>query len=189
MLSLALLALMLDTRPMVTPAMMLQHHHDNYDVMEDRVTMQRTRPDDFIVRFSNQEDLEWVLSTPELAAAPFVLRWRRWSCLIKGSMGALWYRALVGMKGIPSQACSTEVAQAILGSSGAKVEIANLELFVTTWCVHPDLIPDEMIMVIPEPEEEHDDGSPLYLWPWEIIHSEVSVLPYLIRLHLVEFQD
>lgn len=32
------------------------------------------------------------------------------------------------------------------------------ELFVTAWCVHPDLIPDEETMAIPEPEEEHDGG-------------------------------
>jgi hypothetical protein len=44
-------------------------------------------------------------------------------------------------------------------------------------------------MVIPEPEEEHDGGSPLYLRPEEIIHDEVPALRYLVRLRLVEFQD
>jgi hypothetical protein len=77
------------------------------------------------------------------------------------------------MKGIPSHAHSSEVAQTILGSTGAKAEVANpdalldpndeRELFVSTWCAHPDLVPDEIIMAVPEPEEEHDDGSPLYL--------------------------
>lgn len=28
------------------------------------------------------------------------------------------------------------------------------------WCAHPDLIPDEKILTIPEPEEEHDGGPP-----------------------------
>jgi hypothetical protein len=76
-LSLALLALVLGTRPLVTPAMMLQHLHDHYGITEDRVTVRTTRPDDFIIRFSSQEDLERVLSTPEPAVAAFVLRWRR----------------------------------------------------------------------------------------------------------------
>lgn len=41
-------------------------------------------------------------------------------------------------------------------------------------------------MAVPEPEEEHDGGSPLY--PHEIIHDEVPALRYLVRLRLIEFQ-
>lgn len=103
------------------------------------------------------------------------------------------------MKGIPSHVRSLETAQAILGSSSAKVDIADpealldpndeRELFVEAWCAHPDIIPDENIMAVPEPEEEHDGGSPLYLRPHEIIHDEVPMLRYLVRLRLVEFQD
>lgn len=43
------------------------------------------------------------------------------------SAGAFWYQALVGMKGISSHAHSAEVVQSILGSSSAKVEIADPE--------------------------------------------------------------
>lgn len=101
------------------------------------------------------------------------------------------------MKGIPSRARSSEVAQTILSSSGAKAEIANPEalsgpddeheLFVAAWCAHPDLIPDEKIMAVPEPAEAHDGGLPLYLRPHEIIHDEVPALR--VRLRIVEFQD
>jgi len=75
---------------------------------------------------------------------------------------------LVGTKGIPAHARSVETAQTILGSSSARVEIANpgaladpdddRELFVAAWCAHPNLIPDEKIMAVPEPQEEHDGG-------------------------------
>lgn len=61
-LSLALLALVLGTRPAVTPAMMLQHLHVHYSITEERVSVRWTRPDDFLVRFSHQEDLDLVLS-------------------------------------------------------------------------------------------------------------------------------
>lgn len=44
-----------------------------------------------------------------------------------GSAGAFRYHVLVGMKGIPSHARLSETAQAILGSSSAKVDIANPE--------------------------------------------------------------
>lgn len=194
-LSLALLALVVGTRPAVTPAMVLAHLVGRYGVMEDHVTVRRSRPDDFLVRFRRREDLELVLSSPAPPGAPFVLRWRRWSRLILGSAGAFRYRVLVGLKGIPSHAHSKETAQIILGSSCINVDIANpeavadpedeRELFVAAWCAHPDLVTDEKIMAVPEPEEEHDGG----LRPHEIIHGEVPSLRYLVRLRLIEYQD
>lgn len=109
------------------------------------------------------------------------------------------YRVLVGLKGLLSHARSEVVAQTFLGSAGAKVEFANpdalsdldveRELFVASWCAYPDLVPDEVIMAIPEPEEEHDGGPPLFLRPHNIIHTEVPALRYLVRIRLIEFQD
>jgi hypothetical protein len=195
----ALLALVLGTRPTVTPAMVLAHLGEHFGILEDRVSVRRTRPDDFLVRFTHPEDLELVLSSPVPEGSPFVLRWRRWNRLIMGSAGAFRFRVLVGLKGIPSHARSKDTAQIILGSSCTNVEIANpeavadqedeRELFVAAWCAHPDLVPDEKIMAVPEPEVEHDGGPPLFLRPHEIIHDEVPALRYLVRLRLIEFQD
>jgi hypothetical protein len=80
-----------------------------------------------------------------------------------GSAGVFRYRILVSMKGTLAHACSSEVAQTILGSSRAKAEITNpnaindpddeRELFVVAWCAHPNLILDEKIMAILKPEE------------------------------------
>ena len=44
-------------------------------------------------------------------------------------------------------------------------------------------------MAVPEKEEDHDGGSPLYLRPHEIIHTEVPTLRYLVHIRIVEFQD
>ncbi|CAD6226871.1 unnamed protein product [Miscanthus lutarioriparius] len=179
--------------------MIRMHLQQHFSIDEDHISVRRTRPDDFIVRFTNQLDLDAVLSTPSPPRAPFILRWWRWSRLIMGSVGAFRYRVLVGMKGIPSHARSLEVIQVILISIGAKAEITNLEalddlnneteLFVTAWCAYPDLIPDEKIMAVLEEEEEHDKGSSLYLRTHEIIHDEVSALRYLVRPRTMEFQD
>jgi hypothetical protein len=62
------------------------------------------------------------------------------------------------------------------------------ELFMAAWCAHPDLISDEKIMAVPE-KEEHDGGPPLFLKPWEMIHSEVPAMRYLVRLRIIEYQD
>lgn len=59
--------------------------------------------------------------------------------------------------------------------------------FVSTWCAYPDLVPDEIIMAVPEPEEEHDGGSSLYLRPHQIIHDDMPALRYLVRIRIVEF--
>ncbi|CAD6221411.1 unnamed protein product [Miscanthus lutarioriparius] len=169
---------------MVTPAKMLHHLHEHFGIAGEHVSVRRTRLDDFIVRFSHREDLEHVLRTPPPEGAPFDLRWRCWSRLIMGSTGAFRFRVLVGMKGIPAHARSAEVAQTILGSSGAKAEITNPdalndpddehELFVAACCAHPDLIPNEKIMVVPE--LEHDGEPPLFLRPHEIIHDDLLAL-------------
>lgn len=72
-LSLALVALVLGTRPAVTPAMAREQLLEHFGISEDRVSVHRTRPDDFIAHFSNHEDLERVLNVPWPAAAPFAL--------------------------------------------------------------------------------------------------------------------
>lgn len=198
-LSLALLALVLGTRSAVTPAAMLHYLHDFYGIPEERVSVRQARPNDFIMRFGRQEDLDLVLNSECPTGAPFVLWWRRWSRLIMCSAGAFRYRFLVGMKGVPAHTRLSEVAQTILGSAGAKVETVDLEaltdpddereFFVSTWCAHPDLVPDEIIMAVLEPEEEPDGGSPLYLRLHEIIHDDMPALRYLVRIRIIEFQD
>jgi len=127
-LSLALLAMVVRTRPLVTTGMVLAHLTQHFGISMDRVTVRRTRPDDFIVRFTQRDDLELVLGTLSPEGAPFALCWRRWSRLIMGFAGAFRFRVLVGMKGIPSHAGSSETAQATLGASSAKVDIANPEV-------------------------------------------------------------
>lgn len=72
-LSLALVALVLGTRPAVSPAMVRDQLHVHFGIDDDLYTVHRTRPNDFIVHFSRQEDLEVVLNTLWLAAAPFSL--------------------------------------------------------------------------------------------------------------------
>jgi hypothetical protein len=86
--------------------MMMHHLREYFGIVDEHVSVRRTRPDDFIVRFSRREDLERVLATPSPEGAPFALRWRRWSHLIMGSFRAFRYSVLIGMKGIPSHARS-----------------------------------------------------------------------------------
>lgn len=71
---LALLAVVVGSRPPVSSAMVRTYLETYFGVMDDRATVRRTRPDDFIVCFTRIEDLELVLRTPTPPAAPFALR-------------------------------------------------------------------------------------------------------------------
>jgi hypothetical protein len=61
----------------MTPTAMLHYLHEHYGITEERVSVRQTRPDDFLVRFSHQEDLELILNSQRLGGAPFALRWQR----------------------------------------------------------------------------------------------------------------
>jgi hypothetical protein len=62
------------------------------------------------------------------------------------------------------------------------------ELFVAAWCLHPLVVPEQKLLVIPEPREPHDLGI-LFLREHEIIHSELPVLRYLAHMRVVKYQD
>ncbi|CAD6214183.1 unnamed protein product [Miscanthus lutarioriparius] len=171
--------MVIGTRPLVTSAMVHAHLDDHYGISDDRVTIDPTKPDDFIVRFAHPEDIKLVLGitvTSRGSLRPAVAEVEPPHHGL-GRFFRFW--VLVGMKAIPLYARSEMIAD---------LE-DECELFVVARCAHPDLVPDEMIMVVPEPKEEHDGSSPLYLRPHEIIHDEVPTLYYLIHIRLIEFQD
>jgi hypothetical protein len=142
-----------------------------------------------------------VLGTlPAPESAPFTLIWRRWTRFSGASAGSFTYKVLVGIKGVPAHALSVAVAQQLLGSSCAQVELASSdddgvadddgrELFVAAWCVHPTLIAEQKILVIPEPRLPHDAHGFRCLREHEIIHAHLPTLRYLARMRVVEFQD
>ena len=67
-LSTALLALVLGTRLAVTTAMVTNQLRGHFGIDDSTFSVRRTRPDDFIVRFTRQEDLDIVLRSPWPAA-------------------------------------------------------------------------------------------------------------------------
>ena len=59
---------------------------------------------------------------------------------------------------------------------------------VVAWCIHPDLIPAEVTLVVPEPKEVYTEHG-LFLRLEEIIHSKQPLLRYKVAIHLREVQD
>jgi len=101
------------------------------------------------------------------------------------------------MREIPLHLWNVAAAQRILGHACAGLEPAQQtatqadmsEYFVTVWCVHPDLIPQEMTVAVPEPEALFVVEPPLYLRRHELIDSELLALRYLVRIRIMEGHD
>lgn len=101
------------------------------------------------------------------------------------------------MRRVPLHARSMEVAQTILGTACAHLEIAppgiapeddDREFFVVAWCLHPQFVPDEKIIFIPEPNPLVH-GEALYIQADEVVLNWLPGLRYLVRLRIVEIQD
>jgi hypothetical protein len=60
---------------------------------------------------------------------------------------------------------------------------------VTAWCVHPDMIPHEKLLYIPEPKFAHVWGPPLFVNPEEFIHHDQPTLFYRVGFDVLEVED
>ncbi|CAD6266694.1 unnamed protein product [Miscanthus lutarioriparius] len=141
--SLALVALVGGSRPTVTIADVRHQLTLFYRIPDDAFSISCYAPEDFLVKFNSRHDLEDVLRGPVPIGTPFFLVWKRWWRQSRASAGALKYKVLVGLSGLPAH------VQRILGSSCAKLEEAPVtttgedrrEYVVAGWCVHPTSSP------------------------------------------------
>lgn len=184
-LSIALVALVGRTRPETTTQEVRDQLITWYAIEEDKFTISRYYPEDFLVRFQRIEDVDKVLVTypPRKQEAAFHLLWYKWSRHTLATSEPMKYKVQVGIKGIPQHAWGIPVAQRILGTSCAKlVEAPSTETredlkeyYVAAWCVHQSRIPQKKTIVIPEPEKPHIRESPLYLKEDDIIHAQLKL--------------
>jgi hypothetical protein len=79
--------------------MVREHLSVRFSVDDDAMSVMRHEPEDFVVQFTRKEDLERVLASPPVDAAPFVLTWRRWTQLSRAVAASFTFRVLVGIKG------------------------------------------------------------------------------------------
>lgn len=83
------------------------------------------------------------------------------------------FKVVVGLKNIPA-ACPQSSCANVEFPRELDVEDDDdgREIVAGAWCIHPDLVPDEKILVIPERRPPHVVEPPLFLREHELIHSD-----------------
>ncbi|KAG2633217.1 hypothetical protein PVAP13_2NG259903 [Panicum virgatum] len=144
--------------------------------------------------FRHPSDLQCVLDAPPLPRADMALRFRRWSRLVTAEWESMRFRVLLEIRDIPAHAWSVAAAQVILDgacaipeptpSTSARADSRRFQAAV--WCADPDLIPNEVIVRIPERVKDLGTNN-LFLRPEE--HHELPVLRYKVENEILEIQD
>lgn len=146
-LDLALVAMVVGTRPHIRAATIYEALCSRFNIHHDDVDIRGHEPDDFIVRFRRGEDQDRVLAS-----------WA-WSRQTNGVLDEFSHRVVVALQGVPAHARNVAVAQLRLGTYCCEVEISSVrdrpidddrEFFIQAWCKDPSLILSEDIIFIAE---------------------------------------
>jgi hypothetical protein len=119
----------------------------------------------------------------------------RWSQLMRGC-APLRFKVLLDLRGIPAHLWGVETAQCVVRSSSLITQVApasisrrDMRTFtVVAWCIDLDLIPDQVVLVVPETEAPYVEQG-LFLRPEELIHSSQGTLRYRVQIDIRETQD
>jgi hypothetical protein len=125
------------------------------------VQVHRLHPDDFILIFNSAELVARVLLAPLPQDVELVLRFRCWHHQSRALFSPLWFKVPLAIDNIPAHAWLPETVHTIIGSSCLSFDLTPTSInradlsrfFIIASAIHPDLIPNEVKMVVPEPEE------------------------------------
>jgi hypothetical protein len=166
-LHLALVAVIGGTRLLVTIAGVKRWIQEQYAIPADTITVRRFHPEDFLVTFSFYDDLLRVLHDPPLPDPNLQLIFKRWRRQHQASVESLLFEVTMALRGVPGHAWNEDTGRQILAPACSKIKLSLQSaagpdlrsLVVRAWCIHPDLIPQEKIIFIPEPDVGWGGGS------------------------------
>ena len=195
-LALALVAQVVGTRPEVSVEQIQWLLSEVYGIAVGVFSIHRGCLEDFIVVFNDRSAWDLVLHAPFPTGMPFQLRFRPWLRQSMASTDAMLFRVLVDLRGIPAHAWMLSTAERILGvacnsliptpETVAKEDLSCYR--VVAWCVDPGLIPVEVDLLVPEPDEPYVEQG-LFLRPEEMLRSRQPCLRYKVMVRIREVQD
>ncbi|TVU26933.1 hypothetical protein EJB05_29506, partial [Eragrostis curvula] len=157
-------------------------------------------PENFLIRFSNQQLRDEALSGGGVPVMGTTLVLRPWTRLVRAEQETLYSRVSIELDNVPLHAWSKKTAQKVLSSScwvekldpttEAMTDLSTFKL--TAWTTDPSSIPTSKLLQIPEPEMTtvHSDPTmqaifanlPCYL-------RQKKILYYNIIVHLRSIAD
>ncbi|BAT09973.1 Os10g0159532 [Oryza sativa Japonica Group] len=154
------LVVVLSGRQEVSPAMVVEELRRSCGVLYDNVRVEVTRPSDFLISFTREEDCMAVLDlSGRLAVAGARITFRRWHRAIHARSTKMRHIVRLAIEGLPPHAAEPEELKQLLN----KVDCQFIESFppndacmteVLPWAVNPSAIPKEFALDIPEPTQE-----------------------------------
>ncbi|CAL4891874.1 unnamed protein product [Urochloa decumbens] len=185
------------TRPAVSRQQVEQYLLQHFQLDAEDAEVRLYRPDDFLIVFRRRIDADRVLHAEPPASAAFQLSFMRWRREARAVAAPLQYKVILDMRGIPAHLWEVDIAQRIVGSSCLIIQAApdvsskrNMRTFtVAAWAVDPDLVPTEVVLVVPEKEAPFVQDTKFYLRPEELIHSSKATLRYRVSTEVREVQD
>jgi hypothetical protein len=182
--------------PPVSTAYVRLWLRDLYGGPSSNITVHRFHPEDFLISFSSLNDMFRVLHHPPPNPL-FALVLKRWHRQLMASVDNLLFHVSIALCGLPPHAWQLSIAHQLLSIACANLQatpttLAKSDLhrfIVTTRCIHPDMIPREKLLYIPEPEFAHVWGPPLFVNPEEFIHHSQPTLFYRVGFDVLEVED
>jgi hypothetical protein len=148
------------TRPILTAAQVARHMGEVYRLGVNDVEVHLFPPADFLLVFLRRIDVDKVLHGDPPADAPFRLSFLRWHPEARAASAPLCFKVLLDLRGIPAHLWGVETARCVVRSSSLITQVApasisrrDMRTFtVVAWCIDLDLIPDQVVLVVPETE-------------------------------------
>ncbi|CAL5019855.1 unnamed protein product [Urochloa decumbens] len=151
------------TRPDITSAEVKTYLETRFGVAPGTFLVYPHRPEDFLIMFRDAEAMLHVLHSP-IPVDGLRLVFKRWRREAWATASQMDFRLRIRITGVPAHLWTRSTAQDILGSSCGVISLAPeteskaslREYLVSVGCVHPDLVPNEKIMVAPLPSTNLD---------------------------------
>jgi hypothetical protein len=171
---------------------MLEYFQMGVDDVEVRLFL----PNDFLLVFWHRIDADRILHGEPPVGAPFKLSFMRWWPEARASVAPMLFKVLLDLRGIPAHLWDLEIAQCVIRSSSLIIQAALVALSkrdmktfaVVSWCIDPDPIPEQVVLVIPEKDALYVEQG-LFLRSEELIHSTKRILQYRVLIDIRETQD
>jgi hypothetical protein len=191
----ALLAMVGGARRSATLNQVCEALSRDYQLEADAVQVRRFHAEGFLLVFHDRAVADRVLHAEPPEGAVLHLIFRRWHRQLGALFSPMFFKVLLSIENIPTHVWSMEVAQTIVGSSclifdasPASADGSNMSQFLAVaWVVHPNLIPNEVGCIVPEPQEPFVDRQlPLFLRASEINHSKRDTLGFRALMKILE---